>query len=97
VTQVAVQANPSGKVPAGCGDAPSALTEITFGVSSVGSTLDAVVKHFGTGKPDARGFLSYTSEVAVKEPKDFTVTQSVQYRVRDGVVTTISISQVTTN
>jgi hypothetical protein len=97
VTQVAVQANPSGKAPAGCGEAPSALTEINFGVPSVGSALDAVVKHFGTGKPDAKGYLSYASDVAVKEPKDFTVTQSVQYRVRDGVVTTISVSQVTVN
>ena len=97
VTQVAVQANPSGKAPAGCGDAPPALTEINFGVPSVRSTLDAVAKHFGTAKPDAKGYLSYASEVAVKEPKDFTVTQSVQYRVRDGMVTTISVSQVTTN
>jgi hypothetical protein len=55
VTQVAVQANPSAKVPAGCGDAPSALTEINFGVPSVGSPLDAVAKHFGTAKPDPRG------------------------------------------
>lgn len=97
VTQVAVQANPSGKAPAGCGDAPSALTEINFGVPSVGSALDVVAKHFGMAKPDAKGYLSYASEVAVKEPKDFTVTQSVQYRVRDGVVTTISVSQVTAN
>jgi hypothetical protein len=97
VTQVAVQANPSGKAPRGCGSAPPALTEINFGVPSVGSTVDAVAKHFGTAKFDAREFLSYASEVAVKEPKDFTVSQSVQYRVRGGVVTTISVSQVTTN
>jgi hypothetical protein len=97
VTQVAVQANPSGKAPRGCGDAPSTLTEINFGVPSVGSTLDAVAKRFGPPKPDVRGFLSYAGEVAAKEPKDFTVLQSVQYRVRDGVVTIFSVSQVTTN
>jgi len=97
VTQVAVQANPSGKAPSGCGDAPSTLTGISFGVPSVGSTVDAVAKHFGTAKPDAKGYLSYASEVSVKEPKDFTVSQSVQYRVRDGVVTICSVSQVTTN
>jgi hypothetical protein len=97
VTQVAVQANPSGSVPKGCSTAPASLTGIDFGVPSVGSTLDAVAKHFGEGKPDARGYLGYASEVEVKEPKDLTVIQSVQYRVREGVVTTVSVSQVSTN
>jgi len=94
VTQIAVQSNPGGIAPNGCRDAPTSLIEINFGVPSVGSTLDDVVKHFGPGKPDPKGYLSYATEVAVKEPKDGTVTQSVQYRVRGGVVTTVSVSQV---
>jgi hypothetical protein len=95
VTQVAVQANPSGKAPRGCGDAPSALIGIDLGVPSVGSTLDAVAKHLGAAKVDTKGCLGYASEVIAKESTEATVTQSVQYRVRDGVVTTISVSQVT--
>jgi hypothetical protein len=97
VTQVAIQANPSGRAPKGCGEAPAALTGVDFGVPSVGAALDAVAKRLGAGAPDARGYLSYASEVAVKEPKQATVTESVQYRVRNGVVTTISVSQVTTD
>jgi hypothetical protein len=97
VTQVAIQANQSGGAPNGCGEAPAILTGIDFGVPSVGTSLDAVAKHIGMGKPDAKGYLSYASEEAVKEPKGTIVTQSVQYRLRNGVVTTISVSQVTTN
>ena len=97
VTQVAVQTIASGVAPKGCGVAPAALTGVDFGVPSVGATSDAVIKHFGSGTPDARGYVGYASQVSVTEPKDFTVTQSVQYRVRAGVVTTISVSQVTTD
>jgi hypothetical protein len=97
VTQIAIQANPGAIAPKGCGAAPAGLTGVDFGVPSVGAASDAVVKHFGAGRPDAKGYLGYASQVSVKEPKDFTVTQSVQYRLRDGVVTTISVSQVTTD
>ena len=97
VTQVAVQANPGGVAPRGCGEAPASLSGIDFGVPSLGSSVDAVVKHFGAGAPSAKGDLSYASEVEVKEPKEATVMLSLQYRVREGVVVTISVSQVTTN
>ncbi len=92
-----MQTNPSGMAPKGCGPAPASLTGIDFGVPSLGSALDAVTTRFGKGLPNARGYLGYASEVVEKEPKESTVTQSVQYRLRDGVVTTISVSQVTAN
>jgi hypothetical protein len=99
VTQVAAQANPSGIAPLGCGEAPAALSGIDFGVPSVGATVDAVSRHFGAGKPDARGYVGYASSTPVqgegKGDEDARVTQSVQYRVRDSVVTVVSVSQVT--
>jgi hypothetical protein len=97
VTQVAIQSNASSKAPDGCGEAPVALTGIDFGVPSIGSSVDVVRKQFGTAKPDPRGDLSYASEKVVKEPKEATVTQSLQYRIRNGVVAIISVSQVSTN
>ena len=97
MTQVAIQTTPGSAASSGCGIAPVSLSGIDFGVPSIGSNVDAVVKHFGAGSPDAKGNLSYASEVPVKEPKEYTVMQSLQYRVRGGVVTTISVSQVTTN
>jgi hypothetical protein len=99
VTQVAIQANPSGVAPLGCSEAPTSLTGIDFGVPSIGATVDAVARHFGAGKPDARGYVSYASSTPVqgegKGDEDARVTQSVQYRMRDSVVTVISVSQVT--
>jgi hypothetical protein len=70
VTQTAVQANPSGKVPEGCSSAPSTLTDIHFGVPSVGSSLGAVVKHFGKWKPDSKGYLSYGPDMQLGELND---------------------------
>ncbi len=95
VTQIAVQDNPAGTAPAGCGAAPVGLG-IQFGIPSVGSTMDEVSAKFGAGKVDARGFVSYASEANTTTPKEMTVTQSVQYRVREGVVTIASVSQVST-
>ena len=97
ITQVAVQSNPTEIIPSGCGAAPAELTRIDFGVPSIGATLDAVAERFGAAKPDARGYIGYASEVAVQQPKEFTMLQSVQYRIRGGKVTTVSVSQVTTN
>jgi hypothetical protein len=97
VTQVAVQLNPGVESPRGCAVAPPNLTGISFGVPSVGAGLDAVTKQLGEGKPSARGYLGYGSEVVQTSPKDATVTQSVQYRFRHGSVTVVSVSQVTTN
>ncbi len=60
VTQIAIQTDPGGNVPEGCGSAPSTLAGINFGVPSIGATLDAVVKHFWRretgreGKPQLR-------------------------------------------
>jgi hypothetical protein len=95
VTQIAVQDNPGGAAPAGCGVAPVGL-RIEFGIPAVGSTMDEVSAKFGAGKPDARGFVSYASETKTTTPKEMTVMQSVQYRVRESVVTIVSVSQVST-
>ena len=58
--------------------------------------MDEVSAKFGAGKPDARGFVSYASETKTTTPKEMTVMQSVQYRLREGVVTIASVSQVST-
>jgi hypothetical protein len=98
ISQVAVQSNPSGVAPAGCGSAP-VLATIDLGVPGVGASLADVTKRLGAGKPDAKGFLSYQSErhVAGRGDKDSVTLQAVQYQIVSGVVATVSVSQVTSD
>ncbi len=95
VTQVAVQADPSGAVPEGCSWAPASLTGVDLGIPSVGSPILGVTRYFGGGKVDAQGYLGYASETSLRGPKKATSTQAVQYRIRRGIVDTVRVSQVT--
>jgi hypothetical protein len=98
ISQVAVQSNPGGVAPAGCGSA-AVLATIDLGVPGVGTSLADVTKRLGAGKPDAKGFLSYQNErhVAGRGDKDSVTLQTVQYQIAGGVVVTVSVSQVTSD
>jgi hypothetical protein len=54
-----------------------------------------VAEHFSGDTPDEKICLSYASGLPAKNVPEGTVTESMQYRVREGVVTTISVSQAT--
>jgi hypothetical protein len=95
VTEVAVQSNPPATALHACKGAPATLGGVGFGVPSVGRREGEVIKYFGGGHPDRRGYLSYSSEVRSKTSAGFTVLQSVRYLFVNGMVNTISVSQVT--
>ena len=96
VTEVAVQSNPPGTARARLqGRARRRSMASSSGSRLSAVTEGAVVKYFGGGRPDRKGHLSYASEVPSKTSAGFTVLQSVRYLFVDGVVNTISVSQVT--
>jgi hypothetical protein len=94
ISQVAVQQNTRGVVE-GCGAARPNLLMPNFDIPAFGSSQQDVLRHFKAGKIDKAGFVSYTSEHAVKGSRDCTRDQTVQYRMRNGVVSAISVSQTT--
>jgi hypothetical protein len=91
---VAQQPNPDGKVPDGCANAPHDLTHIDVGVPGVGATLSDVTSHFGAAKPDANGHFHYAASYPADPSKDFTVTQTIVYTTKHGVITGVAITQV---
>jgi hypothetical protein len=95
IGEVAVQAGARAEASAECARAPAALTGVEFGVPSVGSPLSAVIKHFAGGRPNRAGQLGYANERASRVSSESRVLQSVRYLIRAGVVTAISVSQVT--
>jgi hypothetical protein len=97
ILNIAMQPNPTGKVPEGCTAAPHDLTNIDFGIPGVGAAIGDVASRFGDAKPDHDGLFHYAASYPSVEAKDFTVTQTLVYTAKNGRVAGVSITQVTSN
>lgn len=92
VTQVALQrlAGP----PPGCSEAPAGFS-VDLRVPGLGASRQAIARQFGAAAPGTDA--GYASSTAVHGLPGATRLQSVQYRLVDGVVVTVSVAQVTSH
>jgi hypothetical protein len=58
-----------------------------------------VTSKFGSTKPDRHGHFGFAAAHPPPSPdlKDFTVTQTLVYTAKDGKITGVAVTQVTTN
>lgn len=97
ILTAAQEPNPGGKVPEGCAPAPAGLAAIDFGIPGAGQTAGDVEAKFGKAHSDHHGNLSYAASYPSAELKDFVVTQSLVYTIKDAKVVGVAVSQATVN
>jgi hypothetical protein len=97
ILTIAQEPNPGGSVPEGCVSAPAGLTSIDFGIPGIGADVSQVTAHFGAAKPDHHGNFGYVASYPSVELKDFVVTQSLVYTIKDGKIVGVAVSQSTVN
>lgn len=94
VDMVAIQ-NGGAQPGWGCTDAPDGLDTVSFGIPGLGAPTEEVSARLGSGNPDASGDFGYLSETPSDAQAGAFVRQTILYRVSDGTVNALSVTQKT--
>lgn len=94
VTMVAIQ-NGGAETGWECADAPDSLDTVSFGVPGLGAPTEEVSARLGASTPDTDGRLGYLSEVPSDADPGAFVRQTILYRISDGTVSAMAVTQKT--